>query len=150
MKKLREDIKSGNVWEGIKSFIQRRHFGLWGYLILTAAVALSFYLYDQDRQQRRKDITTAISISCGRLNLISDQNAADIYQNYADLKRNAKLLGVNLTPELKHQVLVDANHSLKNLRYYDCSVPPDQPQRFTNYKLISLGKPIPTVPNRGT
>jgi len=149
MRKLHQDIKEGHAARGIASFF-RRHLGVIAYSILAVTVAFSFYLYDQDRKHRRGDILQAISINCNRLNQISDQNAADIYEGWNNLERNAKLLDVPLTPELKHQVLVDSNHNLKNLKFYDCSIPPDQPQKFLPYKKISLGKPTPTVPDRDT
>jgi len=150
MKQLMKDIKEGNVSEGFKGFFQRKHLPLLGYLILAGAVAFTFWLYDHDRQQRRKDIAASIAINCNRLNLISDQQAADIYDSWNNLPKNAKLLGIKLTPELRAQVLIDANKSLKNLRFYECSVPPNQPQRYSNYKSIVQGKKTPTVPNRGT
>ncbi len=134
--------------EGFKSFFQRKHLPLVGYLVLAGAVAFTFWLYDHDRKQRRKEIVASIAVNCTRLNHISDNQAAGIYDSWNNLPRNAKLLGIKLTPQLKAQVRHDDNETLKDLRFYDCTIPPNLPQKYTSYRLIRPGQATPTVPDR--
>ena len=119
-----------------------------GYLLLTFFVALAFFLQDQDRQQRRKDLAVSFALQCNRVNELTNNQAADIYQSWVDLDKNAKLLQIEVTQELREAILKNDNDHLARLKYYDCSVSPYTKQRFVTYQPILADKPIPKVPPR--
>lgn len=146
MKKLMEDIKERKIKEGFTGFFHRKHLPLLGYIVLALVVALGFYLGERDRQQRRAELTTAFALQCERSNELSSNQAADIYEGWVNLEKNAKLLNIELTPELRQEVLSDSNAHLKKLKYYDCSVSPFEKQRFVTFQPILADKPVPKVP----
>lgn len=146
MKQFKKDIQEGRIKEGLSSFLHRKHLPIVGYVLLAFFVGLTFYLQDRDRQQSRTDLRSAFALQCERVNELSNNQAADIYQSWVDLEKNAKLLGIDLTPELRAEVLKNDNAHLVKLRYYDCTISPFEEQVFRSYQPILVDKPIPKVP----
>ncbi len=148
MKQLIQDMKEGHVREGLGGFFHRKHLPVLGYILLALFVGLAFYLQGQDRAQRRQELASAFKLQCERTNELSNNQAADIYQNWVDLEKNAKLLKIEVTPELRQEVLVTSNRDLKQLKYYDCTISPYKDQVFRSYQPILADKPLPKIPPR--
>lgn len=146
MKQLMEDIKNHRASEGFRSFFKRKHLPVVAYLLLAGLVAFGFWSSNKDREQRRVDLAHAFALQCERSNELSSNQAADIYEGWVNLEKNAKLLNIELTPELRQEVLSDSNAHLKKLKYYDCSVSPFEKQRFVTFQPILADKPVPKVP----
>lgn len=97
------------------------------------------------RAKARQSVREAITLSCQRVNELSNQRAQEIYDNYRNLERNLIEVGLKLTPHLRALAITTANDKLTRLSLYDCRVfPPEEPRRI-QYELIREGEPIPNI-----
>ena len=102
-------------------------------------------MLDQSRDEARRNAREAIITNCERINQATDRDAQLLYDNHRNLARDAKLLGIELTEELKDTQRDSINARLKTLIKLDCTVlPPNEPVVIP-YEPIVEGEPIPNV-----